>query len=252
MTDAHRTVAHASHSDAESATVGGCGQDQLGREDHRDVTSCDQALVRQPVEEACGQAAVAAKTDETVEAGGGTGHVAGSCGQVSSSQAESACGQQPSGGCGETSPRLLNVQEMKAWRAFLAASIGVTASLNRELEAGVGISMHEYEILVRLSEAPGHSMRMSALAEHVSHSRSRLTHTVGRLEHEGYVERSSCSSDRRGVNCRLTDEGLSFLRTAAPIHLDGVRRHVIEHLEPDQLELFTSMLTALADPDEEL
>ena len=49
----------------------------------------------------------------------------------------------------------------------------------------------------------------------------------GRLEKAGYVERTACTMDKRGVNCHLTQAGEEFLRTAAPIHLDGVRRHVI-------------------------
>lgn len=225
MTSAHGTSEQASQGDAGSATVTGCGQDLAPSQDAAETGSCGQGVVDEP------------------------GH--STCGQESAPPAQ-ACGQESAGSCGQSSPRLLDAQEMAAWRAFLAASIGVTASLNHELEAGAGISMHEYEILVRLSEAPDHSLRMSALADHVSHSRSRLTHTVGRLEKEGYVERSSCSSDRRGVNCHLTPAGLDFLRTAAPIHLDGVRRHVIERLDPAELEQFTSMLTALADPDEQL
>ncbi|AMD88364.1 MarR family transcriptional regulator [Actinomyces radicidentis] len=137
---------------------------------------------------------------------------------------------------------------MNAWRAFLTASTAVTAKLNHELEAGAGISMHEYEILVRLSEAEEHTLRMSALAENVSHSRSRLTHTVGRLEKAGYVERTACTMDKRGVNCHLTAEGEDFLRTAAPIHLDGVRRHVIDHLDREQLSELTVLLHSLVEP----
>nr|WP_300339656.1 MarR family transcriptional regulator [Actinomyces sp.] len=214
MASAQGASERASQGGAGSVAVTGCGQDPVPGQEAPETLSCGQGVAEEPA------------------------HI--------------ACGQERAGACGQASPRLLSAREMAAWRAFLAASVGVTASLNHELEAGAGISMHEYEILVRLSEAPGHSLRMSALADHVSHSRSRLTHTVGRLEKEGYVERSSCSSDRRGVNCHLTPAGLSFLRTAAPIHLDGVRRHVIERLDPSELEPFTSMLTALADSDEQL
>lgn len=143
--------------------------------------------------------------------------------------------------------RPLNHEEMAAWRSFLAAATTVTSSLNRELEAASGISMHEYEILVRLSEAPGRSLRMSDLAEHVSHSRSRLTHTVGRLEKSGYVERLACSSDRRGVTCHLTDAGLAFLTQAAPAHLDGVRRHVLDRVGAADLTEFTRMMERLSN-----
>ena len=146
--------------------------------------------------------------------------------------------------------RRLDEIEMDAWRSFLAASTSVTARLNRELEAGCGISMHEYEILVRLSEAPEHTLRMSTLAEHVSHSRSRLTHTVRRLESAGYVERTSCDSDRRGVNCLLTQAGLDFLHDAAPVHLDGVRRHVIDRLDLKQRLVLAELMKIIAQAPE--
>mgnify|MGYP000843610027 CR=1 FL=1 len=192
----------------------------------------------------CGQSAVAtASVPQGPPAAPRAGAVGG-CGQ----EPTAACGQQaaaaePAGSTGLTRP--LDAVEMRAWRAFLAASTSVSASLNHELEVGAGVSMHEYEILVRLSEAPDRQLRMSTLAGHVSHSRSRLTHTVGRLEKAGYVERASCAVDKRGVNCRLTEEGLSFLRTAAPIHLDGVRRHVVDRFTHEQLIALTGLLTVL-------
>jgi len=191
----------------------------------------------------------------------------GGCGQeVSDSQAAVAggCGLEPPSACGQAVAtaatatavadtesaeltRPLDAVEMRAWRAFLAASTSVAAVLNHELEADADISMHEYEILVRLSEASDHQLRMSTLAEHVSHSRSRLTHTVGRLEKAGYVERASCAADKRGVNCRLTESGLDFLRAVAPIHLDGVRRHVVDRFSHEQLAALTELMTALVD-----
>ncbi|WP_235931567.1 MULTISPECIES: MarR family winged helix-turn-helix transcriptional regulator [Actinomyces] len=174
--------------------------------------------------------------------------------------------QAPAGGRGQEAPTapprgarhlatledtsVLNAEEMGAWRAFLSASLGVTARLNHELEAGAGISLHEYEILVRLSEAEGMSMRMSVLAERVSHSRSRLTHTVGRLEKEGYVRRSASPSDRRGVVAELTEAGLAFLRRTAPLHLAGVRRHVIDRVPPKQRAVFTALMSALVNENE--
>ena len=173
------------------------------------------------------------------------------CGQ----EPAGSCGQVPTEACGQSDSseqsmhggfRRLDEIEMDAWRAFLAASTSVAARLNRELEAGCGISMHEYEILVRLSEAPDHTLRMSTLAEHVCHSRSRLTHTVRRLENAGYVERTSCDSDRRGVNCMLTQTGLDFLREAAPVHLDGVRRHVIDRLSQEQQLALAELMKAIA------
>jgi len=193
------------------------------------------------------EAVEATYTQESAGAAGSPEHGGGLVG---------GCGQEPTPTCGQNDSleqegfRRLDEIEMDAWRAFLAASTSVTARLNRELEAGCGISMHEYEILVRLSEAPDQTLRMSTLAEHVSHSRSRLTHTVRRLENVGYVERSSCDSDRRGVNCTLTQEGLDFLREAAPVHLDGVRRHVVDRLSREQQVVMAELMRVIAQaPD---
>ena len=169
-------------------------------------------------------------------------------GATESQRSADACGQV--GSLGQEGFSRLDEIEMGAWRSFLAASTSVTARLNRELEAGCGISMHEYEILVRLSEAPEHTLRMSTLAEHVSHSRSRLTHTVRRLESAGYVERTSCDSDRRGVNCLLTQAGLDFLHDAAPVHLDGVRRHVIDRLDLKQRLVLAELMKIIAQAPE--
>ena len=196
----------------------------------------------------CGQSAVATASVPQGPPVAPRAGAVGGCGQ----EPTAACGQQaaaaePAGSTGLTRP--LDAVEMRAWRAFLAASTSVSAVLNHELEAGAGISMHEYEILVRLSEAPDRRLRMSTLADHVSHSRSRLTHTVGRLEKAGYVERTSCTADRRGVNCQLTEAGLSFLRAAAPLHLGGVRRHVVDRFTREQLVALTGFMTALVEDE---
>jgi possible transcriptional regulator len=131
---------------------------------------------------------------------------------------------------------------MRAWRAFLGASTLVSARLNHELDEAAAISMYEYEILVRLFESEAGRIRMSQLADQVSYSRSRLTHTVGRLERAGYVLRSSCPNDRRGVYAHLTQAGYEFLAKTAPIHLDGVRRHLINRFTPSELATLTELL----------
>ena len=49
------------------------------------------------------------------------------------------------------------------------------------------------------------------------------------------------------MNCRLTEAGLDFLRAVAPIHLDGVRRHVVDRFTHEQLAALTELMTALVD-----
>lgn len=186
----------------------------------------------------CGQGAA----PKTTAAGAVVG-----CGQEATkavSEPASGCGQETSNAssCGQGDKRLLTESQMRAWRAFLGASTLVSARLNHELDEAAAISMYEYEILVRLFESEAGRVRMSQLADQVSYSRSRLTHTVGRLERAGYVLRSSCPNDRRGVYAHLTKAGYEFLAQTAPIHLDGVRRHLINRFTPSELATLTELL----------
>jgi DNA-binding MarR family transcriptional regulator len=71
-------------------------------------------------------------------------------------------------------------------------------------------------------------MRMSVLAAEVASSKSRVSHQIARMERAGLVVRDNCSSDGRGVYAVLTDAGMAKLREAAPTHVDGVRRHMID------------------------
>jgi DNA-binding MarR family transcriptional regulator len=132
-------------------------------------------------------------------------------------------------------PRWLDAEQQKAWRAWLYSSLLLQDRLDRELTHETGISHAYYEILVQLSEAPCRALRMSQLAERSLSSRSRLSHAVSRLEERGWVRRQVCEEDGRGQLAVLTDEGFAALEAAAPIHVEGVRRHLFDQLTPDQV-----------------
>lgn len=127
-----------------------------------------------------------------------------------------------------TETRWLDQDQQRTWRAFLVGTTLLMDRLERDLREQHDLSMPEYEILVRLSESADHRMRMADLANSVSHSRSRVTHTVARMERAGLVTRSACVSDGRGVEAVLTDEGHQLLVDAAPTHVAGVRELLVD------------------------
>ncbi|MEJ3750099.1 MarR family transcriptional regulator [Actinomycetes bacterium KLBMP 9797] len=141
--------------------------------------------------------------------------------------------------------RWLNPEEQKAWRAFLRASRTLLDTLDRELQRDARMPHAYYEILVRLSEAPERTMRMSELAEGTFSSRSRLSHAVARLEEVGWVERRECLTDRRGQLAVLTDAGFEALAAAAPGHVEGVRTHLFDQLTPAQVKQLKQISEAL-------
>ncbi len=140
----------------------------------------------------------------------------------------------------------LTSEQQAIWRTYLDG----TARLTRALEAALrpfGLDLPEYEILVRLSEAPGRRMRMSDLAEAARQSRSRLTHTISRLGQRGIVGRDrSCRSDRRGVWAELTDEGFALLQQVAPFHVASVQSNLVEPLSASDYQTLGRIFASVA------
>ncbi len=132
-----------------------------------------------------------------------------------------------------TDTRWLNAEQQVAWRAYLLGTARLMAKLDDDLRQ-FGLGINDYEILVRLSEAPDRRLRMAELADRLHQSRSRMTHTVGRLEAAELVRSvRPATSDKRGVWAELTDAGLALLEQAAPTHVDGVRENLVDLADPD-------------------
>ena len=147
--------------------------------------------------------------------------------------------------------RWLEPEEMVAWRSFLDAHQLLMTRLDRELRSQSTLGLTEYTILVRLSESEARTLRMATLAADTGVSRSRLTHIVARLESRGILEREKSAEDRRGVKCHLTDEGFALLAETAPVHVTGVREHLIDLLDEDQITamagIFGTVLTHMRE-----
>ncbi len=145
----------------------------------------------------------------------------------------------------ETSTRWLTTEEQQAWRAFLTAAHSLFAAIDGQLQRAAGIPHGYYEILVRLSEAPGRALRMSQLAEASTSSKSRLSHAVARLEERGWVQRLDCPTDRRGQVAQLTPAGFAALEAAAPGHVEQVRRIVFDQLSAEQVTQLRAISEAI-------
>jgi len=142
--------------------------------------------------------------------------------------------------------RWLDAEQQVAWRAYLLGTARLMAKLDEDLRQ-FGLGINDYEILVRLSEAPDRRLRMADLADRLHQSRSRLTHTVGRLEAAELVRRTSCTSDKRGVWAELTDAGFALLEQAAPFHVEGVRENLVNLASPEDFAAVGRVMNAVSD-----
>ena len=141
-------------------------------------------------------------------------------------------------------PEWLDGEEQYAWREYLRASRLLEAGMDRDLQAH-GLQLSEYEIICCLSEAPDRRLRMSAIAEMVVQSRSRLTHTAGRLEKRGWVRREACVGDRRGVELVLTDSGYAEIVRTAATHVRSVRANLLDALTREEFVALGRAMSAV-------
>jgi DNA-binding MarR family transcriptional regulator len=150
-------------------------------------------------------------------------------------------------GASQTSvPRWLADEEQRAWRAYIQLAQLLMRQLDRDLHP-FGLSMHDYEILVELSEATMSRLRMTELADRTAQSRSRLSHQVSRMEARGLVVREGCEGDKRGTFAVLTPHGADVIRQVAPHHVASVRRHFIDQLAADGLAAVTGACEPVLD-----
>jgi len=134
-----------------------------------------------------------------------------------------------------TRVRWLGDDEELAWRAVATMMHKLRWALECQLERDSDLSFTEYHALVRLSEEPDHTLRMSELAALTNASLSRLSHLVKRLESWGFVRRETDPTDGRFTNAILTDAGYAKLVASAPGHVAGVRQLVIDEFSPAEL-----------------
>jgi DNA-binding MarR family transcriptional regulator len=97
-----------------------------------------------------------------------------------------------------------------------------------------------------LSEAPERTLRITELASRAYLSGSRTTRLVDVLVAAGYAAKQRCTTDGRGFDVGLTENGLTALEHAYPIHLRSVRSRVLDHVDQSAMPCCTEVLTSIA------
>ena len=126
-------------------------------------------------------------------------------------------------------PKWLSPKEEKAWRSYIVASRRMWDAMECDLSPHE-LSMSDYEILVRLSEAPDRQVRMTELADSAMISKSRLSHRMKVMEKAGWVRREMCKFDKRGQFAIMTEKGWKAIVKAAPDHVASIRGRFMDHL----------------------
>ena len=129
----------------------------------------------------------------------------------------------------------IDTAEIQVFVLLLRAHASIVRGLDRELVSEHGLTINDYEVLIRLSRAPERSMRRVDLAQQVLLTPSGITRLLDGLQGCGYVEKAACASDARVVYARLTDLGLAKLEEASVDHFANVRELFSERFSEEDL-----------------
>jgi DNA-binding MarR family transcriptional regulator len=110
-----------------------------------------------------------------------------------------------------------------------------------------GLSVNEFEVMLRLGRTPGGRLRMSDLAMQTTLTTSGVTRVVDRLERSGLVERTTCASDRRGTWAQITDVGTEKVAAATEAHLADIEEWFSGRLTDEQIVTLTDILRIVRD-----
>jgi DNA-binding MarR family transcriptional regulator len=113
--------------------------------------------------------------------------------------------------------------------------------------AAAGLSMTDFDVLLRLARSAGQRLRMTDLATQAALSTSGITRVVDRLEQRGLVVRESCPSDRRGAFAVLTAAGRDLIGGVLAQHIGDIDRWFTGLLTGDQLTALLSTLRVVRD-----
>ena len=126
-----------------------------------------------------------------------------------------------------------------------------TARLTERIEAALkcqsGLSMPEYSVLLMTDRAGEAGIRPSVLAHKVVFSRSRLTHTMKRLESRNLISRRPCQGDGRGGLVFLTDAGKRLFDEAAIVQRDVIRRLFLNEITPEEIDMLTGLFSRVSE-----
>ncbi len=134
-----------------------------------------------------------------------------------------------------------------AWQAVLRAQNRALRAIEQDLHDQGLIPLSWYDVLLELNAAPDRQLRMQDLAARVVLSRTRVSRLVSELERVGYIERVPDPDDGRATLARITPEGRTARRQAAPVYLAGIEQHFSRHLTGAQQDAIAKGLQRVVD-----
>jgi DNA-binding MarR family transcriptional regulator len=141
----------------------------------------------------------------------------------------------------------LSTTAVQAFIRLLLGHAAATRVLSADLVREHGLTINDYEALLRLSRAEERRLKRVELAESLLLTPSGVTRLLDGLERAGYVEKGSCDSDARVTYAVLTDAGLDKLREASTSHVAQIRTFFEQRFDDGELATLADLLGRLPE-----
>jgi DNA-binding MarR family transcriptional regulator len=139
----------------------------------------------------------------------------------------------------------LSTAPVQAFIRLLQGHAAVTRALSADLVRDHGLTINDYEALLRLSRAPDYGMKRVELAESLVLTPSGVTRLLDGLERAGYVEKGSCDTDARITYAVLTEAGREKLEEASRSHVAQIRTFFGDRFDDDEILTLAELLGRL-------
>ena len=137
--------------------------------------------------------------------------------------------------------------ELRAWKGLLRTHAALTSELGGALQCELGLSISEYEVLLKVCLAPDGTLDMPELNRQAFLTHSGLSRLVTRLERRGLLARGVDDCDRRCVTVTVTPEGRALFAAASQLHAEGVRTHFLGRLTHQEIATLGDVWDRLAE-----
>ena len=131
----------------------------------------------------------------------------------------------------------------RAWIALTAVHARVSSCLAAALAGECGLTINEFEILLRLDHHAGDTgLRPSDLLSAVPLTQPALSRAVARLARRDLLARTGAPGDGRGVLISLTTAGLESLRAAVPVHAQVIQAALLDKVSVAEQDVLAEVL----------
>ncbi len=135
--------------------------------------------------------------------------------------------------------------KLRLWLRMLTCTHLIGTEVRRRLRAEFGTSLARFDVLAQLDRAAD-GLTMGQLSRHLMVSSGNVTGLIGRLVHEGLVERRADPNDRRAQIVRLTPAGKRNFDAMVPVHFGWINE-LLAHMDQRELAALMDLLSTLKD-----